>query len=86
MCVCECVSYRLRGLDEHLALAQLELVLVHVDRAEEVQDPLPLVSAPAGPRLLGEDGVPAGNRPISTRTLIVRERDTSCTQVKVKRL
>lgn len=59
---CVTVSYRLWSFDEDFALAQLELVLVHVDRVEEVQDSLALLTPPAGPGVLGEDGIPAAQR------------------------
>lgn len=55
------VSYRLWSFDEDFGLSQLELVLVHVDGAEEVEDSLTLLAPPARPRLLGEDGVPAAH-------------------------
>lgn len=50
--------YRLWSFDKDFGLAQLELVLVHVDRVEEVQDSLALLPPPGRPRLLGQNGVP----------------------------
>lgn len=49
---CASVSYRLWRFDEHFGLAQLELVLVHVHRVEEVEDSLPLLSPPTRPGFL----------------------------------
>jgi len=57
------VSYRLRSFDEDFGLAQLELVLVHVDGVEEVQDSLALLLGPAWPGLLRQDGIPAAHKP-----------------------
>jgi hypothetical protein len=53
-------TYWFWGLDEDLSLSQLVLVLVHVDRVEEVQNPLPLLPCPPRPCLPGQDGVPVG--------------------------
>lgn len=53
-----CVSYRLWSFDKDFGFAQLELVLVHVDRAEEVQDSLALLPPPGRPSLRGQNGVP----------------------------
>lgn len=53
------ISYRLRSFDEDLGCPQLELVLIHVDGAQQVQDALALLAPPLGPGLSGQDGVPA---------------------------
>lgn len=58
------VSYRLWSFDEDLGLAQLELVLVHVDRVEKVQDSLTLLTPPTRPGLFCQDGIPAGHKPL----------------------
>lgn len=57
--LCVSVSYRLWSFDEDFGLAQLELVLVHVDGVEEVQDSLTLITPPTRPGLLCQDGIPA---------------------------
>eukprot|EP00047_Mylnosiga_fluctuans_P003549 m.229695 g.229695 ORF g.229695 m.229695 type:complete len:551 (+) comp11945_c0_seq1:62-1714(+) len=49
---------RLGVLDEHLGLAQLPLVAVHLHRLHQVLDALAHVALPLRPRLLGQDGVP----------------------------
>lgn len=59
-------TYRLWSFDEDLAPSQLELVLVHVDRAEQVQNPLTFVARPPGPRLPGQNGVPEDQVDVST--------------------
>lgn len=46
------VSYRLWSFDKDFGLAQLELVLVHVDRVEEVQYSLSLLTPPIRPAFL----------------------------------
>lgn len=51
-------TYRLRSFNEDLGASELELILVHVDRPQEVKDALFLVSSPRWPRLFGQDGVP----------------------------
>lgn len=51
-------TYRLGGFNEDLAASKLELILVHVDRLQEMKDALFLISSPRWPRLFGEDGVP----------------------------
>ena len=61
-------SYRLGGFDEDFGASKLVLVLVHVDRFEEVEDPLLLVSSPCWPGLLGQDGIPEVGGQIRTRT------------------
>lgn len=50
-------TYRLRGFNEDLAASKLELILVHVDRLQEMKDALFLISSPCWPRLFGEDGI-----------------------------
>lgn len=57
--LCVSVSYRLWSFDEHFCPAQLELVLVHVDRIEKVQDSLTLLTPPTRPGLFCQDGIPA---------------------------
>lgn len=51
--------YRFRILDEDLGPAHLVLIVVHVDRAEEVKDALLLGAPPTRPRLGRQNGVPA---------------------------
>ena len=58
-------TYRFGVLDKHLAPPHLVLVWVHVDRAQQVLHPLPLVPTPGWPRLGGEDGVAAGTGDVS---------------------
>lgn len=50
--------YRLRCFDEELGAPELELILVHVDRPQEMKDPLFLISSPRWPGLFGQDGIP----------------------------
>lgn len=52
------VWYRFGVLDKDLGAAHLVLVVIHVDGAEDVKDPLLLWTPPARPRLSGQDGVP----------------------------
>lgn len=59
------VTYRFGVLDKHLAPTHLVLVRVHVDRAQQVLHPLPLVPAPGRPRLRGEDGIAARRGDVS---------------------
>lgn len=47
------LTYRLGGFDENLGSSQLELVLVHIDRAQQVKDPLFFISPPRWPGLFG---------------------------------
>ena len=51
-------THRLRGLDEDLGAPHLVLVLVHVDRVQQMENPLLLLATPRGPRLFGEDRIP----------------------------
>lgn len=51
-------THRFRGLDEDLALSQLVLVIVHIDRVQQMQHPLPLLPTPLRPGLLRQDCVP----------------------------
>lgn len=60
--LCVSVAYRLWSFDEDFGFAQLELVLVHMDGVEEVQDPLTLFTPPIRPCLLCQDGVPAAHK------------------------
>lgn len=53
-----CSTYRLGGFNEDLGPSELELILVHVDRAQEMKDPLFFISSPRRPGLFGQDGVP----------------------------
>lgn len=62
--LCVNISYRLWRFDEDFGLAQLELVLVHVDRVQEVQDSLSLFAPPLRPGVLCQDGIPAAHRPV----------------------
>lgn len=39
-------THRLGGFDEHFAPPKLELVAVHVDRLQQVEDTLFLISSP----------------------------------------
>lgn len=55
-------THRLWGFDEHFTLPQLELVIVHVDRLQQMQNPLLLISSPHRPSGFGQDGVPMGAR------------------------
>lgn len=59
----ELVPYRLWSFDEDFGLAQLVLVLVHIDRVEEVQDPLALLPSPVRPSLPRQNGVPERDGP-----------------------
>lgn len=60
-------TYRFGVLDKHLAPTHLVLVRVHVDGAQQVLHPLPLIPAPGRPRLGGEDGIAAGTRGCESR-------------------
>lgn len=51
--------YRFRVFHEDLGPSHLVLVVVHVDRAEKVEDPLLLWTPPAGPRLRSQNSIPA---------------------------
>lgn len=53
-------THRLGGFDEHFTPPQLELVAVHVDRLQQVQDALLLISLPRGPGGFGQNGIPVG--------------------------
>lgn len=53
-------THRLGGFDEHFTPPQLELVAVHVDRLQQVQDALLLVSLPRRPGGFGQNGIPVG--------------------------
>lgn len=50
--------YRFWVLDEDFCASHLILVSVHVDRPEEVKDPLLLRSPPTRPRFSRENGIP----------------------------
>ena len=52
------MKYRFGVLDEDLGASHLVLVLVHVDRLEEVEHSLLLRPPPARPRLYCQDGIP----------------------------
>lgn len=52
------LTHRLGRFDENLGPSQLELVLVHVDGAQQVEDALFFVPSPGGPGLPSQDGVP----------------------------
>lgn len=45
-------SYRLWSFDEDFGLAQLELVLVHVDRVKKMEHSLALLTPPVRPGFL----------------------------------
>lgn len=51
-------THRLGCFDEHFAPPELELVAVHVDGLQQVEDTLLLVSSPRGPGGFGQDGIP----------------------------
>lgn len=51
-------THRLGGFDEHFALPELELVTVHVDGLQQVEDTLFLVPSPRRPGGFGQNGVP----------------------------
>lgn len=51
-------THRLRGFDEHFAPPKLELVAVHVDGLQQVEDTLFLVPSPRGPGGFGQNGIP----------------------------
>lgn len=50
-------THRLGGFDEHFAPPQLELVTVHVDRLQQVEDTLFLISFPRRPGGFGQNGI-----------------------------
>lgn len=50
--------YRFRVLHKDFGASHLVLVVIHVDRAEEVKDSLLLRSPPVWPRLSCQNGVP----------------------------
>lgn len=64
MLVSVCLSlthtYGLRVLDEDLGAPHLVLVWLHVDRPQQVLDPLTLVPTPVRPRLGGQNSIPGG--------------------------
>lgn len=45
------LTYRLGCFDENLGSSELELVLVHIDRPQQVKDPLFFISSPRRPGL-----------------------------------
>lgn len=51
-------THRLRGFDEHFAPPQLELVAVHVDGLQQVEDALLFISSPHRPGGFGQNGIP----------------------------
>lgn len=51
-------SYRLWVLDKDLRAAHLVLIIVHVYRAQQMQDALLFGSTPVWERLRGQNGVP----------------------------
>lgn len=51
-------THRLRRFDEHFAPPKLELVTVHVDGLQQVEDTLFLISFPRGPGGFGQNGIP----------------------------
>lgn len=63
-------THRLRGFDEHFAPPELELVTVHVDGLQQVEDTLFLISSPRRPGGFGQNGIPVriiGERRIRCR-------------------
>ena len=69
-------THRLGGLDEHFAPPELELITVHVDRLQQVEDTLLLVSSPRRPGFFGQDGIPV--RTVGERR--IRLSDWTATQ------
>lgn len=51
-------TYRLWGFDEYFALPELELVTVHVDRLQQMENALFLISSPHRPSGFGQNGIP----------------------------
>lgn len=62
-------TYRLRCFNEDLGASKLKLILVHIDRPQEMKDSLFLVTSPRWPGLFGQDGVPEDQK---------GSRDKSC--------
>lgn len=54
----EKVCYRFRVLDKDLRASHLVLVVIHVDRPQEVKDPLLFRTPPTGPCLSCQNGIP----------------------------
>lgn len=51
-------THGLWGFDEHFTPPELELVAVHVDRLQQVEDTLFLISSPHRPGSFGQNGIP----------------------------
>lgn len=56
------LCYRFRVLDKDLGASHLVLVVIHVDRPEEVKDPLLLRTPPTWPCLSCQNGIPGYNK------------------------